>query len=106
MEIINTYQKKILDFTGEGYNRTEALIKNINIDRDMTNLIIDLKGLEKPEEEIPYAHYPTEIDFNKCCDGRDFKVCNEIVKTIRTGFLWESTAKKIIKDIEGEKHEN
>ena len=83
MEIINTYQKKILDFTGEGYNRTEALIKNINIDRDMTNLIIDLKGLEKPEEEIPYAHYPTEIDFNKCCDGRDFKVCNEIVKTMR-----------------------
>jgi hypothetical protein len=83
MEIINTYQKKILDFTGEGYNRTEALIKNINIDRDMTNLIIDLKGLEKPEEEIPYAHYPTEIDFNKCCDGRDFKVCNEIVKTMK-----------------------
>ena len=34
------------------------------------------------------------------------KYSNEIVKTIRTGFLWESTAKKIIKDIEGEKHEN
>lgn len=83
MEIIHTYQKKILDFTGEGCNRTEALIKNINIDRDMSNLIIDLKGMERPEEEIPYAHYPTDIDFNKCNDGRDFKVCNEIVKTMK-----------------------
>ena len=83
MEIIHTYQKKILDFSGEGYNRTEALIKNINIDRDISDVIIELKGLEKPEEEIPYVHYPTDIDFNKCNDGRDFRVCNEIVKTMK-----------------------
>lgn len=83
MEIIHSYQKKILDFTGEGYNRAEALIKNINIDRDITDVIIKLKSPEKPEEEIPYVHYPSEIDFNKCSDGRDYKVCNEIVKAIK-----------------------
>jgi hypothetical protein len=83
MEIIHTYQKKILDFSGEGYNRTEALIKNINIDRDISDVILELKGIERPEEEIPYVHYPTDIDFNKCNDARDFKVCNEIVKTMK-----------------------
>jgi len=83
IEIMHSYQKKILDYTGEGYNKTEALLKNIDIDRDIRKLIEELRSREKPEEEIPYIHYPTEIDFDKCSDTKDFKVCNEMVKTIK-----------------------
>ena len=83
MDIMRSYQKKILDYTGEGYNKTEALQKNIDIDRDMRKLIEELRSRDKPEEEIPYVHYPTEIDFDKCSDTKDYKVCNEMVKTIK-----------------------
>lgn len=83
MDIIHAYQKKILDYTGEGYNKTEALQKNIDIDRDMRKLIEELRSRDKPEEEIPYVHYPTEIDFDKCSDTKDYKVCNEMVQTIK-----------------------
>ena len=83
MKYIHAYKKKILDYAGEGYNKTEELIKNINIDRDMRKLIEELRSREKPEEEIPYVHYPTEIDFDKCNDTKDYKVCTEMVKTIK-----------------------
>lgn len=83
MDIMRAYQKKILDYTGEGYNKTEALQKNIDIDRDMRKLIEELRSRDKPEEEIPYVHYPTEIDFDKCSDTKDYKVFNEMVKTIK-----------------------
>ena len=83
IEIIHAYKNKILDYTGKGYINTEELIKNINIDRDMRKLIEELRSREKPEEEIPYVHYPTDIDFDKCNDTKDYKVCNEMVKTIK-----------------------
>ena len=59
-------------------------------------------GLMINNEKELYNALETLITDKKVRD----KYSNEIVKTIRTGFLWESTAKKIIKDIEGEKHEN
>ena len=83
MEIIRNYQKKILDYTGTGYSRTEALQKNIDIERDLRGLIEELKSHERPEEEIPYVHYPSEVDFDKCSDIKDYRVSNEIVKTIK-----------------------
>lgn len=49
----------------------------------MRKLIEELRSRDKPEEEIPYVHYPTEIDFDKCSDTKDYKVCNEMVKTIK-----------------------
>ena len=83
MEIIRKYQKKILDFTGEKMSVTEGIIKSINIDRDIRELVESLRSREKPEGKIPYVHYPTEIDFDKCSDSRDYKVVNEVVKTIK-----------------------
>lgn len=49
----------------------------------MRKLIEELRSRDKPEEEIPYVHYPTEIDFDKCSDTKDYKVYNEMVKTIK-----------------------
>ena len=83
MEIIHKYQKKILDFTGEKVDITEGIQKNINIEKDIRELVISLRSKEKPEKEIPYCHYPTEMDFDKCHDIKDYKVTNEVVKTMK-----------------------
>ena len=83
MEIIRKYQKRILDFTGEKMSYTEGIIKSINIDRDIRELVESLRSREKPEGKIPYVHYPTEVDFDKCNDSKDFRVANEVVKTIK-----------------------
>ena len=83
MEIIHKYQKKILDFTGEKVDITEGIQKNINIEKDIRELVISLRSREKPEKEIPYCHYPTEMDFDKCHDIKDYKVTNEVVKVMK-----------------------
>ena len=56
MEIIRKYQKRILDFTGEKMSYTEGIIKSINIDRDIRELVESLRSREKPEGKIPYVH--------------------------------------------------
>ena len=83
MAIIRKYQKKILDFTGEEMNITEGIQKNINIDKDIRELVESLRSRDKPEKQIPYVHYPTEMDFDKCNDIKDFRVTNEVVKTMK-----------------------
>ena len=83
MEIIKKYQKKILDYTGEKMAKTEAIQKNIDINRDVRELVESLRSRDKPEKEIPYAHYPTEIDFDKSNDTKDYKVAYDVVQTMR-----------------------
>jgi hypothetical protein len=83
MEIIRKYQKKILDYTGEKMALTEAIQKNIDINRDVREVVESLRSRDKPEKEIPYIHYPTEIDFDKCSDTKDFRVVNDVVQTMR-----------------------
>ena len=83
MAIIRDYQRKILDYTGNSGNQIEAIQKNIDIDRDIRALVESLKSRDKPEPEIPYIHYPTEIDFDKCQDVKDYKVADEVVRTMK-----------------------
>ena len=83
MEIIRKYQKKILDYTGESMNITQGIQKNIDINRDVRELVESLRSRDRPEKEIPYIHYPTEIDFDKCNDSKDYRVVNEVVKTMK-----------------------
>jgi hypothetical protein len=83
MATIREYQRKILDFTGKKENYIEGIQKNMDIDRDIRSLVESLRSRDKPEPEIPYIHYPTEIDFDKCQDVRDYKVANEVVQTMK-----------------------
>ena len=83
MEIIHKYQAKILNYTGQADSMVEGIQKNIDIDRDIRLLVESLRSREKPEKEIPYMHYPTEIDFDKCSDTKDYKVTNEVVKMMK-----------------------
>ena len=83
MATIREYQRKILDYTGKKENYIEGIQKNMDIDRDIRSLVESLRSRDKPEPEIPYIHYPTEIDFDKCQDVRDYKVASEVVQIMK-----------------------
>ena len=83
MEIIHKYQKKILDYTGKQLNDVEMIQKAIDIDKDIRGLVAKLRRYDSPEPEIGYEHYPSEVDFDKCTDNKDYKVCEGIVKEMK-----------------------
>ena len=83
MEIIHKYQRKVLEYTGKQLNDVEMIQKAINIDKDIRGLVARLRRYDSPEREIPYEHFPTDVDFDKCVDVKDFKVCEAIVKEMK-----------------------
>ena len=84
MEIIRKYQKKILDYTGKQLNDVEMIQKAINIDKDIRGLVAQLRRYDSPEGPILYEHYPiNDIDFDKCSDTKDYKVCDAVVKEMK-----------------------
>ena len=83
MSIIHKYQKKVLDYTGRQINDIEIIQRAINIDKDIRGLVAKLRKYDSPEEEIPYEHFPTDVDFDKCVDIKDYKVCEAIVKEMK-----------------------
>ena len=83
MATIRDYQRKIINVTGKYDNQIEGIQKNLDIDREIRTLVESLRSRDKPEPEIPYIHYPTEIDFDKCQDTKDYKVAEEVVRTMK-----------------------
>ena len=83
MEIIWKYQKKVYDYTGKQLNDVELIQKQIHIDQDIRGLVERLRKYDTPEEEIPYEHYPTDVDFDRCSDIKDYKVFDAIVKEMK-----------------------
>ena len=77
------YQKKVYDYTGKQLNDVELIQKQIHIDQDIRGLVERLRKYDTPEEEIPYEHYPTDVDFDKCSDIKDYKVFDAIVKEMK-----------------------
>jgi len=84
MEIIWKYQKKVYDYTGKQLNDVETIQNAIHIDKDIRGLVEKLRKYESPEEEILYEHYPSEVDFDKCQDIKDYRVCDAIVKEMKS----------------------
>jgi hypothetical protein len=84
MEIIWKYQKKVYDYTGKQLNEVEIIQNAIHIDKDIRGLVEKLRKYESPEEEILYEQYPTEVDFDKCQDIKDYRVCDAIVKEMKS----------------------
>jgi hypothetical protein len=65
-------------------NEVEIIQNTIHIDKDIRGLVEKLRKYESPEEEILYEHYPTEVDFDKCQDIKDYRVCDAIVKEMKS----------------------
>ena len=97
MDIIYNYQKKVYDYTGKQLNDVEVIQKAIHIDKDIRGLVEKLRRYESPEEEILYEHYPSEVDFDKCQDYKDYKVFDAIVKEMKqyVGNIFENYDEKL-----------
>ena len=83
MSIIRKYQRKVLEYTGKQLNDIEMIQKAIDIDKDIRGLVAQLRRYDSPEKEIGYEHYPAVVDFDKCADSRDYKMCNAVVKEMK-----------------------
>ena len=96
---IKNKKKKVLDYTGKQLNDVEIIQKAIDIDKDIRGLVEKLRRYDSPEEEIMYEHYPTEVDFDKCADYKDYKVCEAIIKEMKLYVenIFENYDEKLIK---------
>ena len=93
----NTSFAKIILLTFENINKEllpknideiQTIIKNIHINKDIKQLIIDNMGSEKPEEEILFIHFPSSIKFDESDDIKTFEICKKSVEFLK-GFINE-----------------
>jgi len=68
-------EKSILDFRN--------IVNNININKDIKQLIIDFKGNSKPEETILFIHFPSIINFNESDDNKTFEIYKKTIEFIK-----------------------
>ena len=78
------WKYQLYDYTGKQMNEVEMIQNAIYIDKDIRGSVEKLRKYESPQEEILYEHYPTEIDFDKCQDVKYYKVCDDIVKEMKS----------------------
>ena len=71
------------EFIEEKSTEIEEIKNNINVKKDIRQLIIDYTGNETPEEEIPFIGFPTTIDFDKSEDKETYLIYSETVKYIQ-----------------------
>ena len=68
-------EKSILDFRN--------IVNNININKDIKQLIMDYKGNSKPEETILFIHFPSVINFNESDDNKTFEIYKKTIEFIK-----------------------
>ena len=64
-------------------NNFHKIIKNIKINKDIKQLIMDYKGKEKPEEEILFIYFPSIIKFEESNDNKTFEIYKKSIEFIK-----------------------
>ena len=82
--ILLTYENINKELVEKNIDTIKTIIKNININKDIKQLIIDNKGNEKPEEEILFIHFPSAIKFNESDDNKTFEIYKKSVEFIKS----------------------
>ena len=70
-----TIEKNIIDFRN--------IVDNLNINKDIKQLIIDYKGNEKPEDTILFINFPSIVNFDESDDNKTFEVYKATVEFIK-----------------------
>ena len=70
--IIIQNQKNQIDINQTKITKFESIKSNLNINRDIKNMLMEFKSKEKPDEEIFLINFTSNIDFNKCEDEKSF----------------------------------
>ena len=71
------------EFIEEKKNEIDNIKNNINIKKDVKQLILNFAGNEKPEDEILFINFPTTIDFDKSDINEAFKIYTQSVEFIQ-----------------------
>ena len=70
-----TIEKNIIDFRN--------IVDNLNINKDIKQLIIDYKGNEKPDNTILFINFPSIVNFDESDDNKTFEVYKATVEFIK-----------------------
>ena len=81
--ILLTYENINKELIEKNMDEIQTIIKNININRDIKQLIIDNKGDEKPEEEILFIHFPSILKFDESDDNKTFEIYKKSIEFIK-----------------------
>ena len=71
------------EFIEEKKNEVDNIKNNINVKKDVKQLILNFAGNEKPEDEILFINFPTTIDFDKSDTNEAFKIYTQSVEFIQ-----------------------
>ena len=71
------------EFIEEKKIEIDKFKNNINVEKDIRQLIIDYTGNEKPEEVIPFINFPSTIDFDKSDNNETFKIYTQSIEFIK-----------------------
>ena len=63
----------------------DTIKNNINVGKDIRQLIIDYKGNEKPEDNIPFNNFASTINFDKIESTETFKIYTQTIDFIKEG---------------------
>ena len=72
------------EFIEETKLEIDKIKNNINIDKDIRQLIINYSGNEEPEEEIPFINFPSTIDFDKSDTNETFQIYVQSINYIKS----------------------
>ena len=74
------YQKEFIEEKKIEINKIK---NNINVDKDIRQLIINYAGNEKPEEVILFNNFPSKIDFDICDCKEAFQIYTQSINYIK-----------------------
>ena len=72
-----------LEFTQDKYKQIENIKNNINIKKDIKQLIINYAGNAKPEEEIQFIHFPSTINFDRDDNIQKFEIDSQVIEYVK-----------------------
>ena len=82
--IILQNQKNQIDINQTKISKFESIKNNLNINRDIKNMLIEYKSKEKPDGEIFLINFNSDIDFDKCENEKDFLFNVDCIKYIQS----------------------
>ena len=77
-----------IEFNQDKYKQIENIKNNINIVKDIKQLIINYAGNSKPEEEIQFIHFPSVINCDQIESNQKFEIDMHVIEYVK-GFLEE-----------------
>jgi hypothetical protein len=77
-----------IEFNQDKYKQIENIKNNINVEKDIKQLIINYAGNAKPEKEIQFIHFPSVINFDQIENNIQFEIDMHVIEYVK-GFLEE-----------------